>query len=757
MIKTFLWFCLALMLTCVTAFAQEKITLRVATWASAEEFDLEMRIADRFMELHPNVRIEHESIPSGYREKILASYAAGTVPDVFLLDSPIIPALMNRDLLVDLAPFESQTGLTKEDYFPSVRAVFMKGEELLAFPKDFTPLAVYYNRTLFKRAGLPDPSPTWTWDDFLKTAEALTQDSDGDGSPDQFGTAFDNNLYLWQPWIWSNGGDLFTPGGGSATQALTSPATLEAFQYLVDLRNTHHVAPPLVGVGNSRGGAIQGTVGLFYGGRLGMMISGRWAFVRMRQYLESGELDVGVATFPSRKGKSKENVIYAAGWSVAKSSKNLDWAVRLAAFLSSEEAQNMRAESPIGIPALKRVAARQASSDPWGIEQTFMEEAAFGRQSWGTEIDAFSRIEYILESALDRTLIGQEPLASVMADAGAEIDALLISTRSRSTEYAPLKGDSQIMGFLYWGAILVFLGVAASLYSVRAPKRAEMRIGFSFLTPSFVVLFVFVLIPLIFSLYLSFHQWDIISSTKPFVGTANFKTLLRDAQFWHALKNTFVYSLHVPISMALSLAIALMMQKNSRGMTVWRMIFFLPSVSSMVAIAMVWQWMYHPEFGLANYALRLLGLPGSTWLTSPQTALASLMIVNIWISMGYQMVIFLAGLKSIPQSYYDAARVDGANRWHQFWHITLPLLRPTTLFILVTSIIASFQVFTLVFVMTEGGPLDATEVVVHHIYRNAYDFLQMGYASAMAWVLFVIVAAITWVQFRISRKRVTYS
>ena len=172
---------------------------------------------------------------------------------------------------------------------------------------------------------------------------------------------------------------------------------------------------------------------------------------------------------------------------------------------------------------------------------------------------------------------------------------------------------------------------------------------------------------------------------------------------------------------------------------------------------MVWQWIYHPEFGLANFTFRLLGLSPQTWLTSTSTALVSVMIVNVWLSMGFQMVIFLAGLKSIPTTFYQAATVDGAGPLQQFWHVTLPLLRPTTLFVLVTSVISSFQVFTLVFIMTEGGPLGATDVVVYHIYQNAYDYLKMGYASAMAWVFFVVVVLITWIQFRVGGKRTVYA
>jgi len=337
--------------------AQERITLRVATWATSEEFALEAVMAERFMTKYPNIRIEHETMPSGYRDKILASYAAGTVPDVLLLDSPIIPALLNRNLLVDLAPYEDSLGIAGDAYYPSVRAVFARDSSLYAFPKDFTPLVIYFNKRLFDQADIAYPGPNWTWHDFLDISKELTRDLDGDGRTDQFGTAFDNKLYLWQPWVWMNGGDILSIETHTAAGVLNSPKTVEALQYLIDLRNVHGVSPALMGVGGESGGNIQGTIGMFYAGRLAMMTSGRWALVRMRPYMRGGELDVGVAPLPTPVDGTHQTVIYAAGWSVSEYSEHRDWAIRLAAFLSSEEAQLVRAGMPIGVPAMKSVAA----------------------------------------------------------------------------------------------------------------------------------------------------------------------------------------------------------------------------------------------------------------------------------------------------------------------------------------------------------------------------------------------------------------
>jgi multiple sugar transport system permease protein len=229
-----------------------------------------------------------------------------------------------------------------------------------------------------------------------------------------------------------------------------------------------------------------------------------------------------------------------------------------------------------------------------------------------------------------------------------------------------------------------------------------------------------------------------------------------DPNFSNALKNTFIYILNVPIGMVISLAIALIMNQRLKGVAFLRALYFLPSVTSFVAIALVWMWIYHPTFGVANFLLGLVGLQPIQWLNSPQTAMISVIIFSVWLGLGYQMVVFLAGLQGVPEELHDAARIDGANHWQRFWRVTLPLLKPTTFFVLVTSLIGSFQVFTSIYVMTAGGPIRSTDVIVYHIYQAAWEELRMGYASAMSWVLFVIIVIATWIQFRLIGREVEY-
>jgi multiple sugar transport system permease protein len=731
--------------------AQDKISLRVANWGTAEEVKLEEEIAAEFMRLHPDIEVLIESIPTNYKEKILTYIAAGEPPDVFLLDSVIIPALLNKGILLDLQPFLASLNVNLGDYFPNVLDIFSKGESLYALPKDFTPLVMYYNKTLFEAARLSYPANDWTWDDYLRLAQQLTKDEDGDGRPDQFGTVFSNYFYLWQPWVWMAAGDIFDSTGVSAAGYFDAPATERALQFLIDLRTRHRVAPDDVAL---KTGA--GATGMFLSGKIAMISSGHWSLPAFKKYIARGDLKIGTVPLPRPAGGSLVTPIYAAGWCVPKSTPQREWALRLAAFFSNTNAARIRSRSGIGVPAVKTIAQWQHESDPYQLEQAFIESIPYGRQPWGTKIDEFSRVETMTQNAVEEVMIGGKNIHEVFSATARALDQELKNLARLSNQSVALKGNPEALRFL-WIVVAVSLIVAGSgiLIAKPAERKALMK-AYGFLAPSFFLLLIFVFAPLLFSLYLSFHQWNVVSAAKPFVGWENFQTLFTDRAFWNALKNTAIYSLYVPAGMAVSLAVALMMNQKIRGVNFLRTLFFLPSVSSFVAIALVWQWMYHPQFGLANYLLSWLGLPPLNWLRDPSTALFAIMLMSIWVGIGYQMVIFLAGLQNIPPEFYEAALTDGANAWQRFWKITLPLLMPTTFFILVTSVIGSFQVFAFVYVMTEGGPLHSTDVVVYHIYQNAWEYLKMGYASAMSWVFFLIIMAATWIQFKLLGKRMEY-
>ena len=282
-------------------------------------------------------------------------------------------------------------------------------------------------------------------------------------------------------------------------------------------------------------------------------------------------------------------------------------------------------------------------------------------------------------------------------------------------------------------------------------------IALGFLTPNLLGFLVFTMIPIGVGIGMSFFKWD--GANEPvFIGLANFARMFTDSKFQNSLQVTFLYTaLTVPVTIVLSLLVASLLTANIRLTTLYRSIFFFPYIASIVAVAIVWQFLYHAEMGPINEFLRSIGIAEPPrWTSSKDTALVAVAIMNIWRSVGYYMVLYIAGIVSIPAVYYEAAAVDGANVWQKFWHITLPMLSPTTFFIVIISIINSFQSFTPIYVMTGGGPGTATQVLVFRIYEEAFVLSNFGYASAMAFVLFLIVLLFTIFQFRWQEKQVVY-
>lgn len=289
-------------------------------------------------------------------------------------------------------------------------------------------------------------------------------------------------------------------------------------------------------------------------------------------------------------------------------------------------------------------------------------------------------------------------------------------------------------------------------------KARDRYTAFGFLAPSLVHFLVFVVLPVGFSLYISLTRWDLLTPMQ-FVGLTNFKELFfNDSLFWLSLRNTaYFVVLTVPPTIALGLLLAMAMSQRIRGIAFFRSIYFIPHISSMVAVAMVWRWIYNYNFGILNTLLEFLGLPVFDWLGDPKLAMPSVAIMSVWKGLGWAMLIYLAGLQNIPPQFYEAAEIDGANAWQRFVYITWPLLTPTTFFILVMSLIGAFQVFDQVYMMTGGGPSHATTVYNYYLFQNAFRFFKMGYAAAMAWILFIIIAVITYLQMKFLGENVNYN
>jgi multiple sugar transport system permease protein len=280
-------------------------------------------------------------------------------------------------------------------------------------------------------------------------------------------------------------------------------------------------------------------------------------------------------------------------------------------------------------------------------------------------------------------------------------------------------------------------------------QRRQALEGYLFISPWLIGFLTFTLGAMLFSLWMSFQKWNLVQPPQ-FVGFGNYqKALTRDPLYWKCLLNTAYYAfVSVPLRIAVALLLAVLLNQPVRGLAFFRTLFYLPSVVTGVATAFLWMLLLNPDVGGINFVLRKMGManpPG--WLTSEVWAMPGLILMSLW-SVGQMMLIFLAGLQSVPEELLEAAQIDGAGAWHRFRHVTLPLLTPAILFNLVISLIVGFQVFTQTFVMTNGGPADATLTYVLYLYRNAFEFFKMGYASALAWMLFFLILGLTALIFR---------
>ena len=286
-------------------------------------------------------------------------------------------------------------------------------------------------------------------------------------------------------------------------------------------------------------------------------------------------------------------------------------------------------------------------------------------------------------------------------------------------------------------------------------------IGYLFIAPAFLLFLVFIFLPLFASLYLSFTEYNVIHPPR-WVGLENFRALLfADPRFWKAFRNTLLYVVGVvPTGILISLLLAAALEELTRGKQLFKVLYFIPTITSVVAIAAVWKWLFAGEkFGLINYGLIQLGLKPVDWLLSPTWLLPAIIIMSIWAGLGYNLVFFSAGISTIPQALYEAAKVDGANWWRRFWHVTVPMLRPTLVFVVVMGVITSFQVFDQVYIMTGGtgegigGVLDSGLTLVAYLYDQGFAKFRMGYASAIAYLIFGCVFGLTLMNVRRLRAR----
>jgi multiple sugar transport system permease protein len=743
--------------------------LRVVHWGDNEEIEIIEAMLAEFRGEHPHIAVERIHA-ADYWPKVKTMFASGDPPDLFYLEPQYVPELVDLGLVLSIDELVESAGgydAVLGDYYEAPLNAFrydghrLGAGRLYGIPKDFTTSVMYVNLDLFKRAGLRVPYEGWTWNEYeeaLRTISALsTPRNKVWGGMLVTEPAFLLNI------LWTFGGDFFAVDEQGFADyrdvTLDSPQSQTALSMLRRMRIEERTL-------YNPSGISEDAETLFVRGDMGSIGPiGRWRTPLFRKAAEAQGLEFDVVPVPHAPGHPSASQIYTTAYAISASTRHPKEAFELQRFLTGPAGARVSARMGLAIPPMRSVAQSEAFLDPSlppANARLFLDTVETSQlQQFPLYYSQFDRL---MKNAAEAALhVGEASPQQVAGEVEQKWLAIVDSPLRK--EYPPMRWAaiaSIVAGILALGLVLVWM--RARQQRLGALDRAQERAGFAFIAPWLIGFALFTAFPMFMSLLLAFTRWTAMTSLDraAFVGPTNFAVLLsEDASFWRSLWVTGYYVLlAVPVTQVAALAVALLMNARARGIGVFRTIYFVPSVVSGVALAVLWLKLFNRDYGLINWLLspiRWIGLWPPDWFGADAAwaAVPAFVLMTLW-GVGGGMVIYLAGLKGIPGSLYEAATIDGAGPWRRLWNITIPMLSPLIFFNVVMGVIASFQIFTQAKVMTDGGPNDATLFYVLNLYRSAFEFHEMGYASAMAWILFVIILALTALIFRGSRGLVHY-
>ena len=734
---------------------------------------------------------------TGDPQRLICAIAGGEPPDVVWFDRFAVTewaargafmslqAFVERDL--EMLPEDPYTLRPDDFYEPAWRETLYQGE-LFGIAADIGNRALFYNQDLLDRyadaliaAGCTDPDdparvgPPRTWDQ-LREATRIMTEFDQEGRLRQVGFIpnYGNSwLYMYG---WLNGGEFMSEDGRTFT--LDDPRIVEALAYVTELYDS---------IGGAQAAAAfqtsleAGDLDPFVAGRVAMRIDVDYFMIPIAQQRRA--MRFGVAPPPAPEGMPTFGWTGGFAYVMPRGCKHPEEAWLLIKYLSSKraykirsdtEAQIVRAQGTVFIP---RISGRRDITE-WALEHYLMQDNAIedtykqgmrvfvdllpdsrfrpvtpvGQLLWTEHVRAMNGGIYKQYDSSDLMRNARLSLERGQQVVQAELDRIYDDRAYPVLNLRPIVA----------GYIALLTAALAALYwwfnrsvTARGHFRKEYYAGYLFVLPWLAGFLVLGGGPLLFSLFMSFCDYDILSPPR-FVGWRNYREMLfQDPLFYKSLGNTLFMALSIPLGMAASLGIALLLHKETRGMALYRTLFYLPAIMPAVAASILWIWIFNPTEGIMNALLARVGIEGPAWLQDPYWSKPALILMMVW-GAGGSMIIWLAGLKSIPTHLYEAADLDGAGTLRKFWNITLPMLSPYILFNIIMGLIGTFQIFTQAFIMTQGGPVDSTLFYAYALFNNAFRFLRMGYASAMAWVLFFIVLSLTLIQLYASKRWVYY-
>ena len=725
-------------------------------------------------------------------QKLMCGIAGGSPPDVINQDRFSVGGWAARGAFLPLDDFIKRDrgrpdAVIPEDFYPACWNEAVYQGRVYAIPNTTDDRILYYNEDLLKREGLVDQQgrarPPRTWAELKDYARRLTKETGGRLTQLGFIPNYGNSwLYLYG---WQNGGEFMSPDGRACT--LDDPGIVEALTFITDVYDALGGAQKVEAFQTT---FQSGELHPLLTGKVAMMIDTNGMLGAIAQYRP--DMRFGVAPAPVPAGRPFITWSGGFSWAIPKGAKHVEEAWRFTRFMTSVEAALIESEAEYryarswgrifapgmftNVRANEAVFARFAPKEPrfreaFAFALSMMPVSRFrpvtpvGQVLWDEHARA-------MDLAIRHALTPQEALRAGQRKVQEALDLVV-----KRKQY-PLLNWSYPLAWAGGAAAVLLLVFAARL--ARDNRRRgrqgtkENWAGLTFAGPWLLGFVILTAGPVLASLVLSFCRYDVLHPIE-YAGWDNYLNLIRvkvatagspwpwqwhwkaaDPLFWKSLWNTIYMVAGVPLGMAVGLGVAMLLNANVRGLSTYRTIYYLPAIVPAVAASILWLWVLSPEYGLINSTLKsLFGLAGPQWLQSPKWSKPSIILMGLW-SAGAGMIIWLAGLKGIPQQLYEAAEIDGAAAWARFRHITLPMLTPYVFFNLIMGVIGTFQIFTQAYIMTQGGPVDSTLFYVYYLFNNAFRYFAMGYAAAMAWILFWLILALTLIQLRLAPRWVHY-
>lgn len=747
----------------VTAFAGDKETIVFWYGATQEEQVAYKQMIAEFEKKNPGIEVNAMLIPQKYVErKLILSISGGVPPDVVRFYAHLGGELMSRGALERMDDLARRDKLDLQDFYPvGIKQNTYQGR-LYGMPWVLSPNALFYNKQAFREAGLDPNKPPKTWAELEKYAMKLTK-RDAKGNLTSLGFAdFLYNPNNFALYTWQTGGDLISANGLRAT--FNGPEGKQALEWMKSFlaKEVGSVTDLQTFAANFKGSAQDP----FGQGLLAMRIDSPFRIPELKKYFPN--LDYGITMIPYDKVPASE--VVGNSLVIPRGSRHREAAWKFVKFASSSEQMQNLCRVSGRIPA-RISAARSPEYYNNPRLRPFIDQIPHGHSV--PVVAGWQEVSRDLATNIENALKG-----NVSTD-----KALDIAAKNTQTILARANEDMRPFPVVPWKAIGIVAFVALLIGCTVTWGYVKRKTGHSrrefheakqfylFAAPWIIGFLVFTFGATAASLVISFSKWDTLAPAH-FIGLRNYKELFTaDPLFYKSLMVTFYYAVFsIPVALVGGLAVSVLMNQKVFGIRLFRTVYYLPAVISGVATAILWQFIFNPTSGLLNQFLSLNVIPWVAdgkftwisiwggqhgWFLDPVLAMPAFIIMGFW-SVGGAMVIYLAALQGVPESLYEAAKIDGAGPWKSFRNVTLPLLTPAIFYQLVVGTMYSLQMFMQPYIMTDGNPENATLFYALYLFRNAFEMMKMGYASAMAWILFIVVLGVTLIHFKLASRWVYY-